>query len=130
MINQPVGLVDQSLEGYLLLEGVVILKPLQGGELSQTLQTKRRETVNITEGADITAVARQGSHLQDDVVESDEILRTGAPLVLVCPGLLQFSLQSVSHALIPLHQCAQLDVGQITGRKERKRSGENKEWWG
>lgn len=29
-------------------------------------------------------------------------------------------MQSVSHALIPLHQCAQFDVGQVTGRERDK----------
>lgn len=33
----PVGLVDQSLEGHLFLEGVVFLQTLQGGQLCQTL---------------------------------------------------------------------------------------------
>lgn len=54
------------------------------------------------------------SNLQDDVVESDQVLWAGPPLVLVVFGFLQFGMQSVSHALIPLHQRAQLDVGQIT----------------
>lgn len=61
-----------------------------------------------------------GTDLQDDVVESDEVLWTGAPLVLVGAGFLQFSLQSVGHALVSLHQCAQLDVGQITGEEEQQ----------
>lgn len=37
----PVGLVDQGLEGHLLLEAVVVLQALQGGQLGQTLQTRR-----------------------------------------------------------------------------------------
>lgn len=52
--------------------------------------------------------------LQDDVIEADEVLRPGSSLVLVIFGFLQFRLQSVSHALVPLHQRAQLDVGQVT----------------
>ncbi len=57
-----------------------------------------------------------GMYLQDDVVEADEVLWTGTSLVLVGFGFLQFSLQSVSHALIPLHQGTQLDVGQVAAR--------------
>lgn len=59
-------------------------------------------------------------YLQDDVVEADEVLWTGASLVLVGFRFLEFSLQSVGHALIPLHQRTQLDVGQVTGRGEQQ----------
>lgn len=41
--RSPVGLVDQSLEGHLLLEGVIILQTLQGRQLSQTLQPDQAE---------------------------------------------------------------------------------------
>lgn len=56
-------------------------------------------------------------YLQDDVVEADEVLWTGPSLVLVGFRFLQFSLQSMGHALIPLHQRTQLDVGQVTARR-------------
>lgn len=60
------------------------------------------------------------THLQDDVVEADEVLGLGAPLALVGVGLLQLGVQSVGHALVPLHQRAQLDVAQVTrGRRSR-----------
>lgn len=59
-------------------------------------------------------------YLQDDIVEADEVLRSGPSLVLVSFGFLQFSLQSMGHALIPLHQRAQLDVGQVTGRGDQQ----------
>lgn len=39
--SPPVGLVDQSLEGHLLLEGVIILQSRQGGQFSQTLRGGR-----------------------------------------------------------------------------------------
>lgn len=57
-----------------------------------------------------------GPHLQDDVIEADQVLRSGSSFALVSSRFLQFGVQSVSHALIPLHQCAQFDVGQVTGR--------------
>lgn len=136
----PVGLVDQSLEGHLLLEGVVILQPLQGGELSQTLR-RRKQTFSLNHRCglqnnvhgleySLTSRARKNKlekdyiscpdvYLQDDVIESNEILRTRPPLVLVHLGLLQFALQSVSHAFVPLHQRAQLDVGQVTETEEQ-----------
>lgn len=41
--SSPVGLVDQSLEGHLLLEGVIILQTLQGGQFGQTLQADQGE---------------------------------------------------------------------------------------
>lgn len=41
--SSPVGLVDEGLEGHLLLEGVVIFQTLQGGQLSQALQADRGE---------------------------------------------------------------------------------------
>lgn len=63
------------------------------------------------------AAAEAVAHLQDDVVEADEVLRLGAPLALVGLGLLQLGVQSVSHALVPLHQRAQLDVAQVTARR-------------
>lgn len=192
----PVGLVDQGLEGHLLLEGVVILQTLQGGELSQTLErwTNKRDENRVDRGDiggewpceiqvtdcqtrlsthpftdDNTATANKGGttnstsknawennhplfwhitssdtcifqlllqtnhhgknitifssqlspdiHLQDDIVEADEVLRPRPSLVLITLRFLQFRLQSVGHALIPLHQCAQLDVGQVTGDK-------------
>lgn len=53
-------------------------------------------------------------YLQDDVVQADEVLGTRSSL-LVRLGLLQLGLQSVGHALVPLHQRAQLDVGQVAG---------------
>lgn len=59
-------------------------------------------------------------YLQDDVVEADQVLWAGSSLVLVGFRLLQFGLQSVGHALIPLHQRAQLDVGQVTGRGDQQ----------
>lgn len=62
----------------------------------------------------VLPVGWSGSHLQDDVVEADEVLRLGAPLALVGVGLLQLGVQRVSHALVPLHQRAQLDVAQVT----------------
>lgn len=58
-------------------------------------------------------------YLQDDVIEADEVLRTGAPLALVSLRLLQLGLQCVGHALISLHQSTQLDIGQIAENTNR-----------
>lgn len=52
-----------------------------------------------------------GPYLQDDVIEADQVLWTRTPLALVSHNLFQFSLESMSHTLIPLHQSTQLDVG-------------------
>lgn len=58
-------------------------------------------------------------YLQDDIIEADEILRTGPSFVLISLRFLEFCLQSMSHTLIPLHQCTQLDVGQVTVKEEQ-----------
>lgn len=43
--SAPVGLVDQGLEGHLLLEAVVVLQALQSGQLGQTLKTRRGDLI-------------------------------------------------------------------------------------
>lgn len=63
-------------------------------------------------------IQRAELYLQDDVIEADQVLRPGAPLAVVGPRLLQLNLQGVSHALVPLHQRAQLDVGQIAAAEK------------
>lgn len=52
-------------------------------------------------------------YLEDDLIETDEVLGLGSPLGLVIVRLLELGLQRVSHALVPLHYRAQLDVAQV-----------------
>ena len=59
------------------------------------------------------SVKRVLVYLEDDLVQSDEVLGLGPPLVLVVVRVLQLGLQRVGHALVPLHHRAQLDVAQV-----------------
>lgn len=55
-------------------------------------------------------------HLQNDVIEPDQVLGPWAALAVVLRLLLQQGpLQTRSHALVPLDGRGQLDVGQVAG---------------
>lgn len=99
---------------------MVVLQPLQGGEFSQTLWGQQRGRLSLQmrclEERHSGYVPRPHTCLQDNVIEADEVLWTGAPLILIPLRLLQLGLQCVRHALVPLHQRAQLDVAQVAGR--------------
>lgn len=51
------------------------------------------------------------TYLQNDLIKPDQILWSWSSFVLICLWLLQFGLQCLSHALIPLHHRPQLYVG-------------------
>lgn len=61
-------------------------------------------------------------YLQDDVVEADEVLRPRRALAVLVGALLlqQGLLQGLGHALVALDGRGQLDVGQITAKREEK----------
>lgn len=61
-------------------------------------------------------------YLQDDVVEADEVLRPRRALAVLVGALLlqQGLLQGLGHALVAFDGRGQLDVGQITAKREEK----------
>lgn len=59
-------------------------------------------------------------HLQDDVVEADQVLRPWRAFAILLRALrLQQSLlQGLCHALVALDGCRQLDVSQIASERK------------